>query len=69
MYVTVILNSGTFDVWIEIINTKGDNKYTNPNLLCLNNLLFAITQTPAKSSTDVLKTNLQTNKPPPTVKR
>ena len=59
MYVTVILNSGTFDVWIEIINSKGDNKYTTPNLLCLNNLLFAITQTPAKSSTDVLKTNLQ----------
>lgn len=67
MYVTVILNSGTFDVWIEIINSKGDNKYTNPNLLSFNNLLFAITQTLAKSSTDVLKTNLQ-NKPPPTVK-
>lgn len=28
---------------VEIINSNGDNKYTNHNLLGFNNMLFAIT--------------------------
>lgn len=53
---------------VEIINSNGDNKHTNRNLLDFNSMLFAIIQTLSKSWTDVLKTKLQNKYPPPAVK-